>query len=311
MKLSIVTTLYKSERFIEQFLEKCIEAAEKYGGDFEIIVVDDGSPDRSRQLAEAYADTDNRIRVIELSRNFGHHAAFLCGMHYARGERCFLIDSDLEVDPATLVTFKEKMESSGADVVYGVQEIRQGSANTRIFGGLFWRTFNLFSEVKVPQDVMTERLMTRRYLDALLTMGDRNIFLGGMFYWPGFYQAPLALIKKPREGASSYSFLKRINLLVEAASSFTSAPLKLIFWTGMIIFYPSLFYSIYLLLRRLLFPESIVSGFTFLALVSVGSSGLLLLGLGIIGLYIHKVFKQVQLRPIFVVKNIYSQDERK
>lgn len=106
MKLSIVTTLYKSERFIEQFLEKCIEAAEKYGGDFEIIVVDDGSPDRSRQLAEAYADTDNRIRVIELSRNFGHHAAFLCGMHYACGERCFLIDSDLEVDPATLVTFK-------------------------------------------------------------------------------------------------------------------------------------------------------------------------------------------------------------
>ena len=79
----------------------------------------------------------------------------------------------------------------------------------------------------------------------------------------------------------------------------------------MIIFYPSLFYSIYLLLRRLLFPESIVSGFTFLALVSVGGSGLLLLGLGIIGLYIHKVFKQVQLRPIFVVKNIYSQDERK
>lgn len=311
MRLSIVTTLYKSERFIESFLDKAIKAGEEFGGEFEIVVVDDGSPDHARHLAEKRADIDGRIRVIELTRNFGHHPAFFCGMHHARGEYCFLIDSDLEVDPDVLRNFKEKMDSANADVVYGVQEMRQGRIRTRVFGGLFWKIFSVFSDVKVPSDIMTERLMKRKYLDALLSMGDRNLFLGGMFYWPGFYQVPLQLTKAPRKGAGSYSLLHRFTLLVEAISSFSSAPLALIFWFGLGMSLLCVLYFIYLLLRRLFFPDSLVDGFTFLALVSVGSSGVVLLGLGIIGLYVHRVFKQVQARPVFIVKNIYSKNEER
>lgn len=309
MMLSIVTTLYKSERFIEEFLDKALKAGEEFGGDFEVVVVDDGSPDQSRRLAEIRADVDERIRVIELARNFGHHPAFLCGMYHARGKFCFLIDSDLEVDPAILNKFKSEMESSKADVVYGVQEMRQGAARTRIFGGLFWKIFSVLSDVKVPTDIMTERLMNRKYLNALLSMGDRNLFLGGMFYWPGFYQVPLRLVKSPRNSTESYSLFHRIKLLVEAISSFSSAPLALIFWVGLGISLLCAFYFIYLLLRRLIFPESLVDGFTFLALISLGNLGVVLLGLGIIGLYIHRMFKQVQARPVFIIKNIYSKNK--
>jgi putative glycosyltransferase len=309
MMLSIVTTLYRSERFVETFLHKAVKAGEVFGGDFEIVVVDDGSPDGSRRLAERYADSDRRVRVIELARNFGHHSAFMCGMRYANGDYCFLIDSDLEVDPAELRTFQRTMEASSADVVYGVQETRRGAVRTRVLGGLFWRLFSICSEIDVPADIMTERLMNRRYLDALLSMGDRNVFLGGMFYWPGFLQVPVKLVKSPRHGAGSYSLLRRVELFVEAVSSFSSAPLKLIFWLGIGISGPCMLYFVYLLLRRLLLPESIVDGFTFLALVSVANLGLLLIGLGIIGLYIHRVFRQVQGRPVFVVKNIYSQTQ--
>lgn len=310
-KLSIVTTLYKSERYIDQFLDKAIKAGKEFGKDFEIIVVDDGSPDGSRQLAERRSDTDSRIRVIELSRNFGHHPAFWCGMHHARGDFCFLIDSDLEVDPAVLSRFKEKMESSKADVVYGIQENRQGSAQTRIFGGLFWRIFSALSEVNVPSDIMTERLIKRGYMNALLSMQDHSLFLGGMFYWPGFEQVPLQLVKIPRSGKGAYSLFSRFRLLVEAISSFSSVPLTLIFWIGVGVSLLSGTYSIYLLLRKLFFPETIVDGFTFLALVSVVGWGAILMALGVIGLYTHRIFRQVQARPVFIVKNIYQKDQER
>lgn len=307
--LSIVTTLYKSERHINQFLDRAIRAGEEFGGDFEIIVVDDGSPDSSRDLAEKRADNDSRIRVIELSRNFGHHPAFWCGMHHARGDYCFIIDSDLEVDPIVLSSFKEKMASSKADVVYGIQESRQGTARTRILGGFFWRIFSALSDTNVPSDIMTERLMNRKYLNALLSMHDNSLFLGGMFYWPGFQQVAIPLIKTPRTGQSAYSLLDRFKLLVEAVSSFSGAPLKLIFWFGICVSLFSGAYSIYLLMRKILYPETLLDGFTFLALVSVGSWGMVLVAIGIIGLYIHRIFKQVQSRPVFIVRNIYQKNE--
>lgn len=307
-ELSIITTLYKSKNFIDEFLDKALLAGENSGKKFEIIVVDDGSPDDSMKLAVERVRFDSRIQVIELSRNFGHHPAFWCGMHYAQGEYCFLIDSDLEVSPLILSEFEKIMENSKADVVYGVQEIRQGKEYARIFGGLFWRIFSLLSSVDVPSNIMTERLMNRKYLNALLSMGDHNLFLGGMFYWPGFKQIPLSVMKMSRKGGTSYSFLDRFKLLVEAVSSFSSMPLILIFWLGFGIFNMGSFYLLYLLIRKILFPWSILDGFTFLALMSLGSLSVLLMAIGIIGLYIHRIFKQVQGRPIYIVKNIYSKD---
>lgn len=304
MQLSIVTTLYRSEPFLDRFISKAISAAETTGKEFEIILVDDGSPDDSSALARRIAEQDDRVVLIELSRNFGHHAAALCAIEYAKGEHIFLIDSDLEVDPTKLSEFVAAMDQTGADVVYGVQEVRRGDFASRYLGGLFWRLFNSVSDVKVPNNVMTERLMTRRYVDALTQMGDRNLFMGGMFYWPGYSQVPLTLQKEMRETKSTYSFGKRALLLVQAISSFSSVPLIVIFWLGIAIFMLSVIYSIGLIFSKLMYPETIVSGFTFIAVLSSIAFGVNLMALGVVGLYIHRIFRQVQQRPRYIVKNM-------
>lgn len=303
MQLSIVTTLYKSERFVKKFITKAIATAETHGGDFEIVLVDDGCPDNSSTIAKQIAATDPRIVVVELSRNFGHHAAALCAIEIAKGELVFLIDSDLEVDPIRLADFVSTMNAEGADVVYGVQETRQGRFVDRHLGGAFWKIFNLMSDVKVPNDIMTERLMTRRYVDSLLQLGDRNLFMGGMFYWPGFTQVPIALMKEPRKG-TTYSFGKRARLLVQALSSFSSLPLIVIFWAGICVFGLTCLYALNLILQKIIVPETIVSGFTFVAVLSLLSFGINLMALGVIGLYVHRIFRQVQQRPRYIVKNV-------
>lgn len=304
MKLSIVTTLYRSEPFIDRFIKKSVEAAEKLGGEFEIILVDDGSPDTSAAMARVIAEADPRVLVVELSRNFGHHAAALCAIEYAKGDLIFLIDSDLEVDPRRLSDFFELMTRTDADVVYGVQESRKGSFASRHLGSAFWKIFNAVSDVSVPNNVMTERLMTRRYVDALLQLGDKNLFMGGMFYWPGYRQVPLPLTKEARATKSTYSLRKRAVLLVQAISSFSSVPLLIIFWLGIAIFAAAGIYSLALIATKLFFPATIVTGFTFLAVLSLVSFGINLMALGVVGLYIHRIFRQVQDRPRYIVKQV-------
>ncbi|WP_283196631.1 glycosyltransferase family 2 protein [Rhizobium sp. BT04] len=304
MELSIITTLYKSEAHVRQFVERAISAAQASFETFEIILVDDGGPDKSASIAKELAAVDSRIVVLELSRNFGHHAAALCAIEYSRGERVFLIDSDLEVDPGKLDDFLAMMGRTGADVVYGVQQVRQGSFASRHLGQLFWKLFNAVSDVTVPNNVMTERLMTRRYVDSLVQLGDKNLFMAGMFYWPGYSQVPLPLRKEARMSASTYSFGKRARLLVQAISSFSSAPLLIIFWLGLAVLAASGVYSLGLVAHRLLSPETILSGFTFLAVLLLLSFGVNLMALGVIGLYIHRIFRQVQQRPRYIVKNM-------
>ena len=134
MNLSIVTTLYRSENFVEDFLDQAVAAGEAFGGDFEILLVDDGSPDQSRSLAEARAKTDPRIVVFELARNFGHHAALWCGLHSAQGNHVFLIDSDLEVSPFVLADFHRLLKEPKSDVAYAVQAARAGGLVSNTLG---------------------------------------------------------------------------------------------------------------------------------------------------------------------------------
>lgn len=306
MDLSIVTTLYKSETFVDSFVDQALAAGESYGGKFEVILVDDGSPDRSLEMAVARANCDQRITVVQLSRNFGHHAAILCGLEHSSGERVFLIDSDLEVSPAIVHDFCARMDQTGADVVFGVQSKRQGAFASRSLGSAFWYLFNAISDTKVPNDLMTERLMVRSYVRSLLMLGDRNIFLGGMFHWAGFRQIPIHVTKSPREIPSTYSFFKRLALLVRAVSSFSSAPLQIIFWVGAIIFCLTMVYSAFLVLQKVLYPEYILGGFTVLAVLQVISFGMNFMAIGMVGLYLHRVFRQVQDRPRYLVSRIYQ-----
>jgi len=311
VKLSVVTMVYNSRRFLPAFLEQVAAAASRLAGnDYELIAVVDGSPDDSIDYLSDAQATYPQLAIVDLSRNFGHHEAAWCGLHVARGELVFIIDCDLESPPSVLDAFAERMRETNADVVYGYQEERVGGFARQYTGHLFWRIFNRLSHTSVPHNICTERLMTRRYVDALLTMGDRNLFMAAMYSWIGFEQVGIPVQRTPREGRPSYSMLRRFKLMVRAISAFSSVPLQASFWVGLIIALGSVLYGAFILVRKILYPDSILSGFTTLSLITSLSAGMIMMSLGIIGLYISRIYNQTQNRPVYVIRSIYrSGDE--
>lgn len=306
-EISIVATMYRSRPFLERFLAECLQGlAELECVNFEIVLVNDGSPDDSLVYAVSRRQDIPQLVVVDFSRNFGHHYAMQAGLRYARGDLVFLIDCDLEVSPLTLPQFKKKLDSSGSDMVYGYQEARKGGFFEKVSGGFFYKAFNLLSDIKIPENLATERIMTRRYVEALLRLGDRNLFLGGMMSWTGFQQLGLPLQKKQREGRSSYTLLARIHLMVNAVSSFSAHPLIWMFNAGVTITAFSFLYVFYLIFRKILFDDALL-GFTSVVALITLSLGIMTTGLGIIGIYLGKVFTQVQNRPTYIVKDVYRR----
>ena len=193
--------MYRSRPFLERFLAECLKVlSDMECLHFEILLVNDGSPDDSLAYALERRLDIPQLVVVDLSRNFGHHHATQAGLRHARGNLIFLIDCDLEVSPLVLAGFHRKLRDSGCDMVFGYQEVRKGGRLERASGGLFWKGFNFLSDVKIPVNIVTERIMTRRFVDALLQMGDRNLFLAGMMSWTGFHQIGLPVVKTQREG---------------------------------------------------------------------------------------------------------------
>ena len=164
MFLSVVTTLYYSAPHLEEFHARVSRAAAALCPEYEILFVNDGSPDTSLDVALGLFRRDPHVRIVDLSRNFGHHKAMMTGLEHARGDLIFLIDSDLEEAPELLEAFLGTMRETSADVVYGVQQTRRGGPTERFTGWLFFKLFNLLSDSPIPPNVLTVRLMTRRYV---------------------------------------------------------------------------------------------------------------------------------------------------
>jgi putative glycosyltransferase len=308
MKISIVSTLYKSKIFLEEFLSETIAAIQKIDcDDFEIIFVNDGSPDDSLPFLIQKKASIPQIKIIDLSRNFGHHYAMQVGLQHAKGDYVFLIDNDLETPPSFLLQcYQEFTDDITLDVVYGYQNERKGKIIENLGGKVFWWVINKFSEVKIPKNILTERLMTRKYVDNLLLLGDANLFLGGMMYWVGFNQKGLPVDKKLRQGKSTYSTRKRMELMIQAVTSFSGKPLEYLFYTGILITIGSVLAIFYFMIIKVIYGDTIQLGWTSLITLNVLILGILSTFLGLIGIYIFKIFKQVQNRPNAVIKNIYE-----
>jgi putative glycosyltransferase len=307
MTLTVVSTLYNSKIFLDKFLFEIIEAINYLKiTDFELVFVNDESPDDSMQYLLEKKATIPQIVVIDLSRNFGHHYAMQAGLNHAKGEYIFLIDNDLETPPSFLINcFESINDNNEIDVVYGYQEERKGEFIENFGGKIFWWALNKFSDVKVPKNILTERLMKRHYLDSLLTLGDTNLFLGGMMYWAGYKQIGLPVTKKVRDGVSTYSTKKRLGLMIQAITSFSGKPLEYLFYTGLLITFGSILAIIFLLFKKIIFGDTIQLGWTSLVVVNILILGIISTFLGLIGIYIYKIFKQVQNRPNAIIRKIY------
>jgi putative glycosyltransferase len=306
MKLSIVTTLYNSAGTIRAFHQRAIAAAEALTKDFEIVMVDDGSPDESLALARSLMREDPRIRIVELSRNFGHHKAMMTGLAHARGELVFLIDSDLEEDPALLGTFHERLNREGADVVYGFQEARKGGVLEQFSGYLAFRLFDLLISPPIPRNHITVRLMTRDYVDSLLLHREQQTVIGGLWVITGYRQLALPVAKLSRK-ATSYSFARRWIALIDSISSFSAIPLVAIFYLGLAISAMSSLVALVLLVLKLVYGGAI-QGWVSVMLSVWFLGGLLIFCVGLIGIYVSKIFIETKGRPYTIVRRVHEAD---
>ncbi len=304
MRLSIVTTLYKSAACVEEFYRRASEAAKRVTDDYEIVMVDDGSPDNSLALACALGATDSRVRVVELSRNFGHHKALMAGLDHARGELCFLIDSDLEEDPALLGGFLERMQSTDCDVVYGFQEARKGNALESAGGRIAWYWISKLYSIDIPVNQCTVRLMRREYVDALLLHRESNTVIGGLWVITGFRQIGMPIAKSHRN-ESSYSLLMRFATLLNGITSFSSVPLHLMVGFGMIVSFISFAFGIFVILEKLLRNTAV--GWASLIVSIWFMGGVIVFCLGVIGIYVSRIFVETKNRPYVIVRRIHQR----
>jgi putative glycosyltransferase len=301
--LSIVATLYRSEAYIEEFVERSLAVARKLAPRIEIILVNDCSPDASLRKSLELRERFPEIRIVDLAINAGHHRAMMVGLCFARGSRVFLVDVDLEEDPEWLLPFWQKMEDGRLDVVFGTQRKRKGTLVERLFGSLFYSIVN-FSGETFQADSVTARLMSQRYVAALTAFQEREFAIGDLWVRAGFAQASFPVEKKFRQ-ASSYTFRKRAKNAVLGIVSTSTLPLTAIFLFGMAVSVLSAIYMAFLLGRYLLIG-SLVEGWLSLILSVWLLGGATLMSLGIIGLYLARIFYETKRRPYVVIRDVHD-----
>lgn len=305
MKLSIVTTLYKSSLYIDEFYTRITKEALNITQDYEIIFVDDGSPDNSLQKTILLHEKDTKVKVIELSKNFGHHKAIMTGLSHAKGEFVFLIDVDLEEEPELLGIFWEELhKDKETDVIYGVQEIRKGGWFEKWSGDAFYKTFNFFSGVKIPKNFLTVRLMKNNYVSSLVSFQEKEIVFSILTVLTGFSTKKI-IVKKLDHSPTTYSTFSKIKLLFSTITKSSAKPLWLAFNVGLSITFISLIYILYLVYRKIIYNIGI-DGWTSVMISISFFGGLIIFFLGIIGIYLAEIFTETKNRPLTIVRKIHK-----
>ncbi len=307
MQLSIVTTLYQSASFVQEFYNRLTGIADELTRDYEIIFVVDGSPDDSLGQAVPIYEKDQRVKIVDLSRNFGHHKAIMTGLSHSRGDVVFLIDSDLEEDPELLKNFWENLKNDPeTDVIVGVQrETRKLPFLTNVLRTAFYKVINYLSNEKIDPNEMVVRLMRRSYVDALVKHTETNIFLPGIWSSLGFRKKSVEAEKKVNV-QSSYTLSKKASLAIDAITSFSAKPLYLMFVFGGIISLIAIFVLFYVIYQKLVMDMAV--GWSSLIVSIWIGIGLIMMSLGIIGIYLSKIFSEVKNRPYSIVRRLYSHD---
>jgi putative glycosyltransferase len=307
MKLSIVTSLYHSEAYIEEFHRRIRAAAVEITADCEFIYVNDGSPDQSLQVALRLRQKDNQVVVVDLSRNFGHHRALMVGLSFATGDLVFMIDVDLEEEPELLQRFYARFLETGADSVYGVQSRRKGRAFERTSGHLFYRFVKFMSGVDIPANSLIARLMTRRFVASLLKYQEREIDIDGLLYMTGYVQIPVK-VQKHSKGETTYTLMRKLSLALRSVTAISRRPLIIISVLGGMISVLTLSVIFYYLLTYF-FSGTVPSGFTSLILSLWFLGGLMILSVGVVALYIAVIFSEVKARPTAIVRDVYRSGQ--
>lgn len=306
MKICIVTTLYYSEKYISEFYSRTRQTLAGITDNYELIFVNDGSPDQSVSAVLSLRQNDPNITLVDLSRNFGHHQALLTGLQYADADLTFLIDCDLEEDPELLEKFWQVMcriGNEGIDVVYGIQERRKGSFFERISGSVFYSILRMITRFDYPANTLTARLMTRRYVEGVLRFREKALDIWAIFSLAGFNQVGIPVNKKSK-GSTTYTLARKVRMAIEIITSLSHRPLYAIFFVGMIWMVISTVNIVIILVKKWLYGAQIEGWASIMAsLWLIG--GVIIFLLGLIGIYLSKIFLEIKDRPLSIVKTIY------
>ena len=307
-RLSIVAPCYNEEEGLEEFHRRMTAAAkDTVGADYEFILLNDGSSDRTWSIMADLVSRDPNVVAVNLSRRHGHQLAITAGLYTCRGERILTIDADLQDPPELLGEMWRLMDDAEADVVYGLRRERQGETMLkRITAALFYRLMRRIGYADMPVDAGDFRLMTRRVLDILNSMPEQHRFIRGMVSWIGLRQVPLAYDRAPRHsGESNYPLAKMMGLAFDALTSFSIMPLRLASYLGLALGCLSLLMLGYTLGSWAI--GHVVEGWTSLLTVVLilGSTQLILFGL--LGEYVGRLYLETKRRPLFVIDQVLTQ----
>jgi glycosyltransferase involved in cell wall biosynthesis len=302
VKLSLVVPAYNEEGALPELLTRVHGVLESMGGDWEVILVDDGSTDATWQVIDEASRRDARVRGIRLSRNFGHQIALTAGLSAAGGELVVTMDGDLQHPPESIPALVDKA-AEGFDVVYAVRSPSDVESAFKITSArLFYRAVNLLTSLDLPIGGADFRLMSRRVVDALLLMPERHRFLRGMTRWVGFPQATVEYDRDARfRGQTKYTLRAMVRLGIDAIVGFSALPLRLASMLGMFLAFLGALYFLYVIGVRL-FTDSAIQGWTSVVGVTLVLGGVQLACIGIIGQYLGRMYDELKNRPLYVVQ---------
>ena len=306
---TVIIPVFNEQNNIEPLYNRLNDVFKSIDVDLEVLFIDDGSTDASLAIIKKLAVNQNAIKYISFSRNFGHEFATTAGLDFAHGDIVILIDADLQDPPEIIPAMIDKWRE-GFDVVYARRNMRQGeSLYKRFTSWIFYRLLHKLSEIKIPLDTGDFRLMDRKVVNSLKQCRERNRFVRGMVAWVGFNQTDISYDRSPRlSGQTKYSFWKLFILSIDAILGFSHLPLHLVSIFGIMTTIFSLFIAFLVIMHKLFFGLDI-PGYALVATGLFSFFGFITFLLGIIGMYIGRMYSQLQMRPLYIVKDSYGIDQ--
>lgn len=301
VQISIIVPLFNEEEVISESYKRIKEVIERAGKEYEIIFVNDGSRDRTEELADEICRADRHVKLLSFSRNFGHQPAITAGMDHSKGRAVIVIDADLQDPPEVMLEMIKKWEE-GYDVVYGKRIKRKGETFfKKVTAKIFYRLLSSMTDVKIPVDTGDFRLIDRKVCDCLKGLHERNRYVRGLISWLGFKQTGVEFVREERfAGETKYPLKKMLKFSADAITSFSYKPLKIATFIGFAVSALSFAYLIVILYEKL-FTSLTVPGWTSIIVTSLLMNGLVLIMLGIIGEYIGRIYDESKGRPLYVI----------
>lgn len=298
--LSLVIPVYNEEVLIHELFGRVKNAVESIGPDFEVILVDDGSTDGTLKNLEICHDRDKRFKIVSLSRNFGHQAAYTAGLHYAKGDFIAMLDGDLQDPPELIGDMYQKACDEGFDVVYGRRIKRHEHFSKKLFTRIFHFVFSKLSNLENMKQVGNFSLMSKRALHSFLALHEKNRYLPGLRAFVGFKQGFVEYSRPDRvQGEAKMSLYKLVTLGLDAIFSFSSLPVKICLYSGLVGVILIFFALIYILIGKLGGYAPVGWSSIILSVYFIGS--VQLVSIGILGEYVYRIYRETQNRPIFIV----------